>query len=288
MNDPNEFRPLIPIPATAMQILSVEHEPVLTIPFLNAGRRAGGFFEDGLPVHVGEVARLPDDVDAVLITADLQGRERFEDSPGGPPRLLGEALPSRLAESLLPELELPPADRIGVILAGDFYTVPNLDRRGGTGDVTGVWRAFADHFAWVVGVAGNHDTFGPEADDRPRFGGSMFYLDGDRAVVGGVRFAGIGGIIGNPSRPHRRSDVEYERVLRSLLETQTDILVMHDGPDVPKQKLPGSTLMREVIEQHPPGLVVRGHSHWKTPLARIAGGTAVLNVDARVVVLRAV
>ena len=51
---------------------------------------------------------------------------------------------------------------IGVLLAGDLYTVPALDRRGGSGDVTAVWRAFGDEFSWVVGVAGNHDTFGAD------------------------------------------------------------------------------------------------------------------------------
>lgn len=279
--------PWISIAGNTVQIMNLEERPVLQIPFLNAGRRAGGFYEDILPVHVGRVTQLPDDVDAILVTADLQGRERFEEAAGGPPRLLGEVLPARFAERWLPELDMPPPDRIGVVLAGDFYTVPNLDRRGGTGDVTAVWRAFADHFAWVIGVAGNHDTFGPQDDVRPRFGGSMFYLDGDRVRVGGMQFAGVGGIIGNPRRVHRRSEVDYEGVLTSLLQHQTDVLVTHDGPDVPGQNHQGSTLIREVIQRHPPGLVIRGHSHWKHPLAVLPGGVPVLNVDARVVLLRA-
>ena len=45
-----------------------------------------------------------------------------------------------------------------------------LDKRGGSGDVTGVWLAFADIFQWVAGVAGNHDTFGPDRIRRVRSG----------------------------------------------------------------------------------------------------------------------
>ena len=40
----------------------------------------------------------------------------------------------------------------GAILAGDLYSVPAADMRGGFGDVAPVWRAFADRFSWVTGV----------------------------------------------------------------------------------------------------------------------------------------
>ncbi len=53
---------------------------------------------------------------------------------------------------------------VAALLAGDFYTVPALDKRGGTGDVTDVWRAFGECFAWV---AGNHDLFGDRNIWRP-------------------------------------------------------------------------------------------------------------------------
>jgi hypothetical protein len=50
------------------------------------------------------------------------------------------------------------------ILAGDLYSAPGGDVRGATGDLRSVWSAFADAFAWVVGVAGNHDLFGSERE----------------------------------------------------------------------------------------------------------------------------
>ena len=85
-------------------MLSITTEPILEIPFLNAGRGPGGFYVDRLPVLVAAVDRLPDGVDAIVATGDLQGRERFEESKGGPPRLLGEVLPRWLSTDVLPGL----------------------------------------------------------------------------------------------------------------------------------------------------------------------------------------
>ena len=269
-----------------MRILSLNPKLIVEIPFLNAGRRPGGFYVDQLPVHEAVVDRLPDGMSAIIATADLQGREQLKKSPVAPPRLLGEVLPEQLLANILPELDLPDG-RIVVVLAGDFYTVPALDHRGGSGDVTNVWWAFADHFDWVAGVAGNHDTFGDDANAAPRFHSrKIYYLDNNRVNIGGLKIAGLGGIIGSPRRARRRSEEDYCRALKSLLESQTDILVMHDGPDAPSHGFRGSTTVREVIEFLRPKLVVRGHAHWKEPFAELDGGVQVLNVDARVVVMR--
>ncbi|MBC8868261.1 MAG: metallophosphoesterase [Planctomycetes bacterium] len=268
-----------------MRILSINPEPIIEIPFLNAGRGPGGFYEDRLPVLDAVVDRLPDGVRAIIATADLQGRERFQDSPNGAPRLLGEALPARLAAEIVPGLGLDEGT-IGVFLAGDLYTVPALDRRGGSGDVRAVWEAFGDEFSWVIGVAGNHDTFGANPNAPPRFPRHLHYLDNDRVNVDGLKIAGLGGIIGNPRRPRRRSNDQYTECLESLLQHRTDILITHDGPNDPVGGHRGSPIIREIVERLRPSLVVRGHAHWKQPLVRLCGGVQVLNVDARVVVLR--
>ena len=267
-----------------MRILSINPEPITEIPFLNAGRGPGGFYEDRLPILDAVVDRLPDGVSAIIATADLQGRERFQDSPNGVPRLLGEALPNRLATEILPGLGLDTGN-IGVFLAGDLYTVPALDRRGGSGDVRAVWEAFGDEFSWVIGVAGNHDTFGVDPNAPPRFPRHLHYLDNDRVNIDGLKIAGLGGIIGNPRRPRRRSDEQYTECLESLLTHRTDILITHDGPNDPVGGHRGSPLIREVVERLRPSLIVRGHAHWKQPLVQLSGGVQVLNVDARVVVL---
>lgn len=268
-----------------MKIVEFQSEPAFAFRYLNAGRGPGQFYEDQLPVHVAKVDRLPDGVAALVATADLQGRERFEDAPGGSIRLLGEALPQRLVREVLPALSLPESDLVGVLLAGDFYTVPALDKRGGTGDVTSVWQAFAECFQWVAGIPGNHDTFGEPPQRRPRFPARMHFLDGDVVEVSGLRIAGLGGIIGQARRPNRRSEADYLATLRRLLQPRPDILLLHEGPDGPNPSQRGLSQVRDVLLELGQVLVVRGHAHWPEPLAEFDGGLQILNVDARVVVL---
>ncbi|MCS7466420.1 metallophosphoesterase [Stieleria sp. ICT_E10.1] len=266
-----------------MRITSIQPELIREISFLNAGRGPGGFYRDSLPVHRGFVDALPEGMSAIIATADLQGRETFESAGGKQLRLLGEVLPAILCDEILPNLGLADG-RIGVLLAGDFYTVPALDKRGGSGDVTPVWRAFADEFGWIVGVAGNHDLFG-DAATRPRFTDPIHFLDNDTVTVDELPIAGLSGIPGNPRRPWRRTEDDFVEALKQLLCDSPAIVVMHDGPDVPDFGFRGSPRMRESIESSEPTLIVRGHAHWKEPLATLSNGTQVLNVDARVVIL---
>jgi 3',5'-cyclic-AMP phosphodiesterase len=268
-----------------MRILSLNPNPILEIPFLNAGRGPGQFYEDRLLVQEAIVSGLPDGVSAIVATADLQGREWFEDNPWQPFRLLGETLPLRLVEEILPAMGLD-GGRTGAFLAGDFYTLPGLEKRGGSGDITAVWEAFGDEFDWVAGVPGNHDMFGSSEDDTLYCPRHVHYLDDARANIDGLQIAGLGGIVGRPSRLHRRSEEDYIARLSSLLQHKTDVLITHTGPNDPVGKQIGSPLIREVVETHGPSLVVRGHAHWNQPLVELAGGVQVLNVDARVVVMR--
>tara|TARA_R110002049_G_scaffold285698_4_gene467064 strand:- start:225708 stop:226523 length:816 start_codon:yes stop_codon:yes gene_type:complete len=266
-----------------MRITSIQPELIQEIPFLNTGRGPGGFYRDSLPVHHGFVDALPVGMSAIIVTADLQGRETFESSGGRPIRLLGEVLPAMLTQEIIPNLGVGDG-RIGVFLAGDFYTVPALDKRGGSGDVTSVWQAFAGEFDWVVGVAGNHDLFG-DAATRPRFSKPVHFLDNDTVVVEGLPIAGLSGIPGNPRRPWRRTEEDYVEALELLLCDSPAMVVTHDGPDAPDAGHRGSPRIRQAFEQSEPTLVIRGHAHWKEPFAELSNGTQVLNVDARVVIL---
>jgi len=269
-----------------IKVIDFPAEPSFEYVFLNAGRGPGQFYEDKLPVHVAQVDLLPDGIDALILTADLQGRERFKDPPGRPLRLLGEVLPQLLANETLPKIDLPNPTRVGVLLAGDFYTVPLLDKRGGSGDVTSVWRAFAEQFQWVAGVPGNHDLFGEKANARPRLPGNAHYLDGTSKQVAGLKIAGLGGIIGNITRPHRRGHDDYFAELQSLVDTRPDILIMHDGPDGMINGKPGLTMAREILTGSGVPLTVRGHSHWNHPFAQLGTGEQIINVDCRVVILK--
>lgn len=268
-----------------MKIIDFSNSLLKEIKYLNAGSGRSGFYEERLPIHHARVDALPAGLDAVVVTADLQGRERFQESPGGPPRLLGEALPLRLVQEVLPEVGVQDPSRVAALLAGDFYTVPALDKRGGTGDVSAVWRAFGDEFAWVAGVAGNHDTYGEHRDDRPRFPAHLYYLDGASVELGELRIGGLGGIIGNPERHQRRSEEDYLFALELLLEERIDVLLTHDGPRGLNARQQGSARVRDLLSEHPVPLVVRGHAHWDQPFIQYDNGTQVLNVDARAVIL---
>jgi Icc-related predicted phosphoesterase len=267
-----------------MRILSIT-EPIVEIPFLNAGKGAGGYYVDSLPVHDAIVDELPSGLDAIVATADLQGRETFDGKYAGPPRLLGEVLPSILANEVYPLFDQP-FERTAALLAGDFYTVPNLDKRGGSGDVTSVWNAFGERFDWVAGVAGNHDTFGSERDDIPQFPSFMHYLDNHRVELDGMKIAGLGGIVGNPKRLQRKTEEQYLEQLADVIGEPTDVLIMHDGPNAPEQRFRGNSQVRWLIEEMKPSLVVRGHAHWAQPLVQLTPDVPVLNVDARCVIMR--
>lgn len=188
-----------------------------------------------------------------------------------------------LAHEILPNLDLANG-RIGVLLAGDFYTVPALGKRGGSGDVASVWQAFADEFDWIVGVAGNHDLFG-DAAIRPRFTDPVHFLDQDTVNIDELPIAGLSGIPGNPRRPRRRTEDEFVGALDLLLCDSPAIVVMHEGPDAPNFGFRGSPRIRHALERSKSTLVVRGHAHWSKPFAELSNGTQVLNVDARVVIL---
>ena len=267
-----------------MKVIALEPEPIEVISFLNAGKGTGAFYTDSLRIHLGIVDQLPAGTAAIVATADLQGRETLKHASGKPPRLLGEVLPAILQAAVFPTLNLPDG-KIGAVLAGDFYTVPGLDKRGGSGDVTGVWRAFAGVFDWVVGVAGNHDTFGRDFESKPALPPNSRLLDNKSTSIGNLKIAGLSGIIGNPSRPWRRTASDFVDSVVDLLSYRPDILIMHDGPDCPANGYPGVPMVRDAIATSPPTFIVRGHAHWKHPLAEIDGGHQVLNVDARAVIL---
>ena len=277
-----------------MKLLQLEPEPLTQIRFLNAGRRKNDFFVDQLPVLHGKVDELPDGLDALVVTADLQGRELPED-PVQPLRLIGEVLPNLLAPTLS-QLGIRGTEACGIILAGDFYTYPDLHGRGGTGDVTFVWQAFAESFKLVVGVAGNHDVFGEGGAASqhlkpPPMGNHVHFLDGTRANVGGKPIAGVSGVIGNPRKNFRRTHEEFLEIIEYVLLEPTDILVLHDGPDAPMPGCKGIPEVREILERRQPKrlcpLVIRGHKHWPTPLVELTNGVQILNVEATVVILTA-
>lgn len=271
-----------------IRITSIESTPFWEIDYQSASPWQQPV-DMKLPLLRGTVDRLPAGLEAILVTADLQGREpAYVGSTDA--RLLGHRLADELA-LLSDSGEIPSLSSIGVILAGDFYTVPHLDKMAGTGDVRPVWRDFAERCQWVAGVAGNHDLFSenivrPLADDFESEPG-IHFLDDSIVEIDGAKIAGLSGIIGRPTKLWRRSEEEYVAALKRILASAPDIIVMHDGPGVPDRKLRGTEAIQETLETsaHRP-LVIRGHAHWDEPLAELANGIQVLNVDARAMLLR--
>ncbi|MFK7818930.1 MAG: metallophosphoesterase [Planctomycetaceae bacterium] len=271
---------------TRMRITTFNTKPIYSIPFLNAGRRPNQFYTDKLLVYHGQVDGLPDSIDCIIATADLQGREMLRPKPKGPPRLLGEVLPN-LIEDVLCDLGLIDMDRILTLLAGDFYTYEDLRGRGGTGNVDSVWEAMSNAYGWVAGVAGNHDMFGSKQSTLRTFNPTTHLLDADSVDIEGISIAGLSGIIGNPKKNFRRTSEDFLDTLKLLLLDQPSIVLMHDGPDARTLKHgKGNPDVREVLERtSPPLLVVRGHSHWSEPLVELKNGVQVLNVDCTVAIL---
>jgi 3',5'-cyclic-AMP phosphodiesterase len=263
-----------------MRILRLNEKPIHQWVYLNSVS-GGGTRSERLPLLRGEVDRLPEDVEAVIALSDLQGRA-LEPKHGGASVLLGEMVAEALAK-LGKAGGLPPADRTGILLAGDLYASPNADTRGATGDVRSVWSAFSRHFRWVVGVAGNHDTF--EAPDQFFSEPGRTLLDGDVVAPDGLPVGGVSYIIGKAGKLNRREQSVQLGMIEGVLQQEPEVLLLHEGPDVPERKLRGNPLIRGAVESWD-GLVVCGHRHWEAPLVTLDGGPQILNVDARAVILR--
>jgi len=259
----------------ALQIVAIDDEQIREVHYLNASSR-GSTDVERLPVSRGTLAAaLPGELDALIVCSDLQG---IVPGPGGRSELLGVQVAAVLEELAFDEV-IAPAARTGVILAGDLYSVPAANKRGGYGDVAEVWAAFVERFAWVAGVAGNHDDVSGVAT----LGARVHLLDGGLAEPDGLRIGGVGGIIGNPRKPGRRSEADQLRAIDGAIGYDLDILVLHEGPHG-GDKQPGNDAIRATIEAGGVGLTICGHDHWRVPLAAHRHGQ-ILNVDARVVVL---
>jgi Icc protein len=248
--------------------------PVHEVRYLNAGRR-GGTETARLPILRGVVRDLPEGLDAIVATSDLQGI--VPEPRTGASTLLGVAV-AHVLEELGFEGVIPRAMRTGVLLAGDLYSVPEANKRGGHGEVGDVWATFAERFAWVVGVAGNHD----DVASVPR-GENIHFLDTEEVVIAGMRIAGVGLVTGDPARRGRREEEEQLARIELVAERRPHILLLHEGP-LGDEEQPGHEGIRAIIDRCGVGLTVCGHAHWQIPIAT-RGGAPVLNVDSRVAVL---
>ncbi|MDQ3370060.1 MAG: hypothetical protein M3680_31980 [Myxococcota bacterium] len=258
-----------------LQIERIGDELLAELRYLNAVS-GGGTEIERLPISRGNLAQpLGGELDAIIACSDLQGVVRAGD---GTTQLLGIAVAAAVQQLAVDGI-LPPGARTGVVLAGDLYSAPDASRRGGHGDVSAVWRAFAEHHAWVAGVAGNHD-------DVSKLGGleRVHLLDGDVLELGGVRIGGVGLISGSRAKPGRRTEADQLARIARVIDQAPDLLVLHEGPHGKSPHQRGHAGIHGLVEAGEIGLTVCGHDHWRIPLSAHAAGQ-ILNVDARVVVL---
>lgn len=251
-----------------MKLRSIDPRPFHRLRY-QCAKRGGGTESRLLPFQRGRVDALPGGLSALVVTADLQGVVNDEHRE---PRPLGVAV----AEALEGLLGLSSAS-LGVIVAGDLYCVASADERGGFGDVSEVWTAFASVARWVVGVAGNHD----DVSRLPRLA-NQHLLDTVVLELEGLRVGGVGLASGNPRRRGKRAPNEHLEHVELIASERPDVLVLHEGPAGGTAQ-PGNADLTERLEAHS-GLVICGHVPWANAFD---GVRPWLNVCERVVVLTA-
>ncbi|MGH8001072.1 MAG: metallophosphoesterase family protein [Brasilonema sp.] len=259
-------------------ITSISERPIHQIPFITHSPNGIGTVHRVLPVLLAKVDSLPDGLEAIIATSDLQGVDPINH------RLLGHLVCEELA-NLAKLGKIPSPQTTGVILAGDLYA--KIDKRGGVGDVREVWQAFSRRFRWVTGVGGNHDSIGKTPQEIQAFQNrqGIHYLDGNLTCLDGIRIAGISGIIGKKTKPFRRPEEDFRELIQELLNELPDILILHEGPNDAEARLTGNESIRAELTTGSNLLVICGHSHWRVPMTAMPKGVQVLNVDTRVVVM---
>lgn len=240
-----------------------------------------------VPLLCGRVNRMPDRLEALILTSDLQARER--DWPRSPTagRLFGEEVAEGVADWMR-DHGLSPIDA-GVVLPGDYWSYPmETAKRGGYGDVRPVWDAFADRFNFVVGIPGNHDIFESVISRNPSVKAwrkNIALLERSQLDWGGLRVSGVGGCVGNAERPFRYEELHQRDRLLAAIDEVPDMLILHQGPPGKGRARDGAVQVEDCLDLiENETLVVCGHEH-TTQRLHTVGQAQVLNVHEAVVVL---
>ena len=270
-----------------MRIRNDNPVAVTSIDCIEPGPRGAGARHRRMNVEILRVDSLPAGIDSLIVAGDLQSREI--DKTGGCGRLIGCAVADKLAQ-LRDEKVFGSGERIGALLCGDLYCVPNADRRGGIGDVSDVWRSFAGHFDWVAGVLGNHDSMGA-GRELPVDLQHAHLLDGNVVDLDGLSVGGVSGIVGKLSRPNRKDGGTLISLLDRVVSQNPQVALLHESPSCFGGRR-GNNAIREYLELageiygEAVPVVLSGHTHWRDPLVTLSGGVQVLNVDRRVFILK--
>ncbi|MEK3793888.1 metallophosphoesterase [Paenibacillus sp. FSL R7-0204] len=268
-----------------LRVLRIVEEPLEMVPFVSAAPGSQGIIYGGLPIYLGEMQGLPEEVKVLIVASDLQG-VALSDNGDYSDLLVGEKLAATLEDLLLRQMPDVRPDQVLVCLCGDLYGDTAV--RGSSGDPLPVWRAFRRRFGTVMGVNGNHDLLTSEGEAELASTPGM-HLFTEPAVLHheNLLIAGLGGVTGRAGRPNRTPEKEYLERLEGLLQHGPGLLLLHQSPDLPGAGLPGHAGIRERLEAGPEVLVCSGHVHWNQPLAELDNGVQLLNTDGRVLVFTA-
>lgn len=269
------------------RIKNINNTPIDSIPYKRVKpsrfqKLGEDVMEDAKwPVLQGHVEGLPESLDAIIVSSDLQGHINVQ----GELKLLGEGLPSELA--LILEIEYPEIklDRVGIILCGDLFAMTH--RRGGIGDVRNVWFEFRKYFKWVAGVPGNHDMIGTGNSKVKefQFEENIKYLENHNHNISGLNISGVGGTIGSSKKINKWREEDFLKAIKTQTIKKPNLLLLHEGPDFPNDSFIGTASVRELLEKSPSTVVCFGHNHWEEPLRELSNGTQLLNLEARSVIL---
>lgn len=261
-----------------LYIKDIEKEPIERISFLTIPPNRVEPSEYNLPIYKGKIEGLPENVDALVVTSDLQGVV----VQNGKDLLLGEILAENL--KLIFDVYFPTINREKTIafLCGDFYT--DLIKRGQSGNPTKVWRKFASVFGQTVGIAGNHDKFNSEENINSIKNAKL--LINEIFEIEGLRIGGLSGIIGRADKNFRLEETDYLKALSNLLSKKPNLLLTHLSPQISSEYLQGDERLTEMLVKVNKMILFCGHSHWEYNKAFDMGNeTQILNADTKVYIL---
>lgn len=252
--------------------IKIEKHPFHYLPYRSSFR--GKSHINLLPFFFATADNFPENVDTIVLASDLQGVV----TENGTNRLLGyaliEALQSLIASETISSIDL-------LLLAGDLYDDLKLEKKGADGDVTELLNGFAQYFHNVVCVHGNHDVVRDSALSK-----ELTVLDGDSVFSCGLKIGGVSGIIGDPSKPQRKNATQYMRMVKTLVCSRIDLLLLHQSPQGNTHLQIGDIESSQFLAKNGKLTVVSGHCDWcDNPIAKL-GENTVLNVDSRVILLR--
>ena len=261
-----------------LYITDIEKEPIERISFLTIPQNSLKPSEYSLPIYKGKIKGFSQDINAIVVTSDLQGVVIQNDEN----ILLGEVLADNL--KLIFDIYFPEIDRKRTIafLCGDLYS--DLIKRGQSGDPIKVWKKFASVFGQTIGIAGNHDKF-KNIEDLYKIRNTKLLIN-DIFEIEGLKIGGLSGIIGRTDKNFRLQETDYLKALSNLLSKKPNILLTHLSPQILDENLQGEENITKILENGNITTLFCGHSNWNyNKTYDMKNKTQILNTDTKVFIL---